>query len=263
MSTDEPTPKPISPTSLILRQLAAGGIACMIGSAILNPMDVIKVRLQTQGQLSMGGKTYTGFMDCARTIVRQEGALALGKGMSASMLREATYSSLRMGLYRPVRDLIAPPDQDAGLGRKILAGLTTGAIGSCIANPTDVIKIRMQVQGPLQPGESPRYKGMIDAFIKIYREEGVVRGYYRGVSATAVRAACLTSAQMSSYDHSKFLLLNHTDGAFKNDFTTHLICSLISGFVTACVTSPVGLFVLFLFTSLFMLLRRFMSPSHH
>ena len=53
---------------------------------------------------------------------------------------------------------------------KILSGLTTGAIGITVANPTDVVKIRLQAQG--QPGKPKRYNGTVHAYRTILAEEG-------------------------------------------------------------------------------------------
>ena len=35
------------------------------------------------------------------------------------------------------------PGENPSLGIKILAGLSTGTLGICVANPTDVVKIRL------------------------------------------------------------------------------------------------------------------------
>jgi hypothetical protein len=56
------------------------------------------------------------------------------------------YASLRIGLYEPVRNLIIRDPvkrQNPGLLSKIVAGFITGAIGIYVANPTDVVKIRL------------------------------------------------------------------------------------------------------------------------
>jgi solute carrier family 25 uncoupling protein 8/9 len=61
------------------------------------------------------------------------------------------FASLRIGLYEPVKNLIVG-DNYPGLipvGYRILAAMTTGAIGITVANPTDVVKIRFQADGRL------------------------------------------------------------------------------------------------------------------
>lgn len=62
---------------------------------------------------------------------------------------------------------------DLSLWKKFLAGAVSGAVGAFIANPTDVIKIRMQAEGP------PRYKSFFHALGQIAREEGVASGLYK------------------------------------------------------------------------------------
>jgi hypothetical protein len=47
--------------------------------------------------------------------------------------------------------------------------LSTGAIGISIANPTELIKIRMQADR-----SGTRYSGVLDAFSKIIKSEGML-----------------------------------------------------------------------------------------
>lgn len=57
------------------------------------------------------------------------------------------FASIRIGLYEPVKRLYVGDKYDGGIipmSYRILAGLTTGAIGIIVANPTDVVKIRFQ-----------------------------------------------------------------------------------------------------------------------
>lgn len=69
-------------------------------------------------------------------------------------MREGIYSTFRLGAYEPVKELLGASNYHAPLWKKILAGGITGSIGSAIANPTDLVKIRMQGQGKLKPGKT-------------------------------------------------------------------------------------------------------------
>ncbi|KAJ3281247.1 hypothetical protein HDU76_008969, partial [Blyttiomyces sp. JEL0837] len=66
---------------------------------------------------------------------------------------------------------------------KIAAGVTSGCLGSALANPTDLVKIRLQAEagrvGPdgiyqsgLHKGLQPTYKNTFHAFYKIIKLEG-------------------------------------------------------------------------------------------
>ena len=60
------------------------------------------------------------------------------------------YGGLRIGLYEPIKKLIAGKDVAAGdvsLVTKIAAGLATGAIGITVASPTDLVKVRAGAPG--------------------------------------------------------------------------------------------------------------------
>mgnify|MGYP002074560461 CR=1 FL=1 len=90
-------------------------------------------------------------LHCVKTIIKEEGALSLYQGLSAGLQRQMLFASLRIGLYEPVKNLIVGDNYQGiiPIGYRILAALATGAIGITIANPTDVVKVRFQVDGRL------------------------------------------------------------------------------------------------------------------
>ena len=76
-------------------------------------------------------------------IIKDEGMAAFYKGINAAWLREASYTSLRLGLYEPLKDVIGAEGKDASFLKKFLAGALSGGIGSIAGNPFDVTKTRM------------------------------------------------------------------------------------------------------------------------
>jgi solute carrier family 25 uncoupling protein 8/9 len=66
------------------------------------------------------------------------------------------------------------------VGTRIAAGLTTGALAVLIAQPTDVVKVRLQAQQRTQgTGTVPRYTSTLQAYQTIARQEGA-RGLWKG-----------------------------------------------------------------------------------
>ena len=61
---------------------------------------------------------------------------------------------------------------------RIGAGITTGTLAILSAQPTDVVKVRMQAETKLA-GEPSRYKGVVDAYLTIGKSEGI-KGLYKG-----------------------------------------------------------------------------------
>lgn len=73
-------------------------------------------------------------------IIKEESFLALYKGLLPSLLREGTYSTLRLGLYEPYRDFLS---EKVGLNKhsiitKFLAGLMSGSTGALVSTPFDL-----------------------------------------------------------------------------------------------------------------------------
>uniref|UniRef100_A0A8D1UML5 Solute carrier family 25 member 47 n=1 Tax=Sus scrofa TaxID=9823 RepID=A0A8D1UML5_PIG len=68
----------------VLGVLVAGGCAGVLAWAVATPMDVIKSRLQADGQ---GQRRYRGLLHCVVTSVREEGPRVLFKGLSLNCCR--------------------------------------------------------------------------------------------------------------------------------------------------------------------------------
>ena len=64
------------------------------------------------------------------------------KGIEGAWMRESVYSTLRLGLYEPIKRA-AGVKKDSWMISKFLAGSASGLIGSVLANPADLLKIRM------------------------------------------------------------------------------------------------------------------------
>jgi solute carrier family 25 (mitochondrial dicarboxylate transporter), member 10 len=231
-------------------------------------MDVIKVRNQ---QYTSSTK-YATFRSTAKTILKEESITGFFKGAKASILRECTYSALRMGLYEPVKCkyselLIIHRDGDTDIDDgaaftspliKILSSFTSGAISSAIFNPIDVIKVRLQssssVGGGLKnkPATPPyTYTSISNAFYTIYTQKGI-KGLYIGTSATVTRAAFLTCAELGSYDIMKNNILVPIFGYDKEANQTHFMASFIASLFATTIANPADV-----------IKTRVMNDSHH
>lgn len=104
--------------------------------------------------------------------------------ISPAVLRQATYGTIKFGTYYTLksivteRGLLLDKNGDERVIGNILCAVAAGAISSAIANPTDVLKVRMQVHG-----RGTEQMGLFGSFRQIYRIEGVtglwrVRQFY-------------------------------------------------------------------------------------
>lgn len=108
-------------------------------------------------------------------ISREEGIRALYNGVKPAVLRQATYGTLKIGLYQGIKRTINTDPQKETLASNVFSGVVAGAISSAICNPTDVLKVRLQAQ---TAGTVNGSQGMLIAFSDMYRLEGM-RGLYR------------------------------------------------------------------------------------
>ncbi|KAI9217826.1 mitochondrial carrier domain-containing protein [Blastocladiella britannica] len=248
----------MSPGSRVAREVLAGGLSCAVAGAITNPMDVVKIRMQLQRALvdehQVNSLTYRRFFQSTQMIVAEEGLLGLlMPGMAASVMREMSYSALRFGLYSSIKRVLVGSDDPAamahaGIVTKFAAGMTSGAIGSCLANPFDLVKIRLQAEAGrivdgvyvtgLRRGHPPTYSGTWSALTTIVRAEGFV-GLYKGVSATAARASLLTAGQMASYDTAKHAILDQQ--LLAEGPVLHILSAAIAGLCAVTVAAPADL----------------------
>ena len=96
--------------------------------------------------------TQRGVLGTLANVARHEGGRALYCGIVPGLQRQMVMTGLRLGLYERVREKYRSLlGVEAGLGwgmigARILAGFTTGSVAICVAQPMDVVKIRMQVR---------------------------------------------------------------------------------------------------------------------
>jgi len=211
-----------------------GGFSNSIAVTILSPLDVLKIRFQTQGELTvLKEKEYKSVLRGAAFVIKNEGITGLWKGITVSIAREMLFTSTRFALYEPVREIFTNKNnKEFTLISKILSGLVCGAFAAALFNPTDVLKIRFQADI-----HGTRYTGVFNAIGTVIKTEGVIQGLYKGVGTTTLRAALLTSAQLASYDHSKHTLIRKYK--FQDNLSTHFCASMFSGFITSLVTNPI------------------------
>ena len=90
------------------------------------------------------------------------------------------FSAIRIGAYEPVKQkyiqMSGAESSLSLLGVRIAAGVTTGTIAILSAQPTDVVKIRMQAE-LRKPGEKSRYNGVWHAYTTVFREEGLAGNF--------------------------------------------------------------------------------------
>ncbi|NXR33055.1 KMCP1 protein, partial [Zosterops hypoxanthus] len=197
------------------------------------PIDLTKTRLQVQGQVNDAKYKeirYRGMMHALVRICREEGLKALYSGIAPAMLRQASYGTIKIGTYQSLKRMFVERPEDETLMMNVLCGVLSGVISSSIANPTDVLKIRMQAQGRMIQG------GMMGNFIQIYQTEGA-KGLWKAISLTAQRAAIVVGVELPVYDLTKKHII--MSGYMGDTVYTHFLSSFLCGLAGALASNPV------------------------
>ncbi|MGH0118412.1 UNVERIFIED_CONTAM: hypothetical protein FKN15_023348 [Acipenser sinensis] len=203
-------PSDVPPTPGV-KFLSAGTAAC-IADLFTFPLDTAKVRLQIQGEKATveAAKNirYSGVFGTISTMVKTEGPRSLYNGLVAGLQRQMAFASIRIGLYDSVKQFYSNGKESAGVGIRILAGCTTGAMAVSVAQPTDVVKVRFQAQLTL-----------------------------KGTLPNITRNAIVNAAELVTYDIIKETILKYK--LLTDNLPCHFLSAFGAGFCTTVVASPV------------------------
>ncbi|PNF23877.1 Mitochondrial 2-oxoglutarate/malate carrier protein [Cryptotermes secundus] len=210
----------------------------MGATCVVQPLDLVKNRMQLSGE---GGKAreYKTSFHAIQGIIKKEGIVAMYTGLSAGLLRQATYTTTRLGIYTWLFETFSGADgKPPGFFVKAALGMTAGVAGAFVGTPAEVSLIRMTADGRLPPAERRNYKNVFDSLFRIVKEEGVLT-LWRGAIPTMGRAMVVNAAQLASYSQAKQFLLD--TGYFKDNIFCHFVSSMISGLVTTAASMPVDI----------------------
>jgi solute carrier family 25 uncoupling protein 8/9 len=230
-----PIPRKQAPSPGLGIQLLTAGTAACIADLFTFPLDVAKVRLQVSGEGGRGVVEGKGVGGTLLHIAKSEGPSALYSGIVPGLQRQMAFSAIRIGAYEPVKARYLEMTGVTGgwemLCVRIGAGITTGTLAILAAQPTDVVKMRMQTGGRAQ------YKGVIDAYTTIQRQEGLRNGLYRGTCPNIVRNCIINVGETVVYDAAKDAII--AGGYMREGVPCHFASAVVAGITATLIASPV------------------------
>lgn len=182
-----------------IKDFIAGGVGGSCTVIVGQPLDMIKVRLQTQPKPEPGQKAlYAGTWDCAMKTIRNEGFFGLYKGMAAPLAGVTPMFAvcfLGFGIGKKLQQ--KTPDQELNALQLFNAGMLSGVFTTAIMTPGERIKCLLQVQAM---GSGVKvYNGPLDVVKKLYAEGGIA-SIYKGTGATLLRDVPASGMYFMSYE---------------------------------------------------------------
>ncbi|XP_001357756.2 mitochondrial 2-oxoglutarate/malate carrier protein [Drosophila pseudoobscura] len=216
-----------------------GGLSGMGATMVVQPLDLVKTRMQISGAGS-GKKEFRNSFHCIQQIVAREGPLSLYKGIGAALLRQATYTTGRLGMYTYLNDLYRERfDRNPNIVDSMAMGTIAGACGAFIGTPAEVALVRMTSDGRLPVAERRNYTNVANALTRITREEGLA-ALWRGSLPTVGRAMVVNMTQLASY--SQFKTYFHDGPLQMNEgIKLHFCASMLSGLLTTMTSMPLDI----------------------
>lgn len=175
---------------------AAGGAAA---TATTYPLDLLRTRFAAQGN----ERVYDGLLRAVAAIRRDEGFGGYFRGIGAGLGSIVPY----MGIFFATYETLRVPLGDFWLfpfgSGDAAAGVMASMIAKTATFPLDLVRKRIQVQGPTRGmyvnKDIPEYRGTVRTMRMIFVAEGV-RGLYRGLVVSLIKAAPASAITMWTYE---------------------------------------------------------------
>jgi len=201
--------------SIFIAGLGAGVTEAV---AVVTPMEVVKIRLQAQSHSladPMEVPQYRNAGHAVYKIIREEGVLALYRGVSLTAFRQATNQGVNFTVYQELKKYAAslqPEKAELPSYQHMLVGLISGAMGPFSNAPIDTIKTRLQ-KSTVVPGQSSldRIRAITS---EMWRQEGF-RSFYKGITPRVLRVAPGQAVVFAVYERVRKVIENMNAASYE------------------------------------------------
>ncbi|KAG5051867.1 hypothetical protein AAZX31_02G145600 [Glycine max] len=167
-------------SSNVLVKIASGMFAGAISTALTNPMEVLKVRLQMNPDMRKSGP----IIELRRTV-SEEGIKALWKGVGPAMARAAALTASQLATYDETKQILVRwTSLKEGFPLHLISSTVAGILSTLVTAPIDMVKTRLMLQREAK--EIRIYKGGFHCAYQVLLTEGP-RGLYKGGFAIFAR----------------------------------------------------------------------------
>ncbi|XP_047512670.1 solute carrier family 25 member 35-like isoform X1 [Pieris napi] len=182
-----------------------GGLAGVGAGFFSNPFDVVKTRMQLQGELQAKGQHavyYKNIPHAIYTIVKHDGISALQKGLAPALWFQLVVNGVRLGIYQQADNygLLRDEKNNTKFVNSVFFGSVSGMCGGFMGSPLQLVKTQLMSHSAKQiaVGTQHAHPGMLNALSKTYRKNGLV-GLWRGAHGMMLRNSTGSASQIVSY----------------------------------------------------------------
>ena len=246
----------------ILKQVFASSVGSIAATVILNPVNVVKVRLQQQKYIDSQVPVHVSpkisnqlsAVGIFQSILKEnKGARGLWAGTSAGMIMSVPNTVIYMTSYERIKVILGSIFRSTDTAKHVIpafAGALARLVSVSVTSPLELIRT---IQTAARPDISATNSS---SFLRIgrdiVRQEGIV-GFYRGWLPTVLRDCPYSAIYWVSFEllkssiYSKASSCNLDDGTdltclecpiMMTNSTATFVSGSISGFIAAVCTHP-------------------------
>lgn len=187
--------------------MGAASVAEAFASVMLSPLEVVKVRMQTDASTA-------GMVHTLVHIARDEGVGALFHGLKPIMMRQLPYTVTKLVAYElcstaliaAARRLVrargeaddAPPTPLLRPAIVLFSGILAGAAAAVVSQPADVLLTRICASTSIAKCSLDAAGSFRDQVVELAR--GGLREAYAGLGPRLAMVSAMTSVQFLLYD---------------------------------------------------------------
>ncbi|CAL0323170.1 unnamed protein product [Lupinus luteus] len=171
-----------------LRRLISGAFAGAVSRTVVAPLETIRTHLMVG---TCGHSSTEVFHD----IMKNDGWKGLFRGNFVNVIRVAPSKAIELFAFDTVNKSLSPkPGEEPKLHipPSLIAGACAGVSSTICTYPLELLKTRLTVQRGV-------YNGLLDAFLKIIKEEGPSE-LYRGLAPSLIGVIPYSATNYFAYD---------------------------------------------------------------
>ena len=213
--------------------IACSALAGIVARVPCHPLDTIK----TVAVASEGSASAASPMHVARLLYQREGVRGFYRGVGIAALGSAPGVACYITVYEWAKHRLA-----AGLGGgwsvdspvvHLSAGFAAEVVSCVVWLPIDVVKERLQAQGPAVQN---RYTGSLDGIARVARLEGL-RGLYKGYWLTLGSFGPFSACYFAGFEWYKRTLFG-LDGNSTPSGAQAFTCGALANVTAVVATQP-------------------------
>jgi len=172
--------------------LLAGSAAGAISVAFTYPLDLMRARMAV-------GHHHGSVFANLRAVYTERGFQALYRGLNPTLLGILPYAGISFSSFELFKRNLKTfkGGKDISTVERLGCGALAGFLAQVLTYPLDIVRRRMQIEN--ECWNEPRYRGVLESFRVILKEEGS-RGLMKAISMNAVKGPIAVGVSFTTHD---------------------------------------------------------------